>query len=172
MRSRAANLQSPIIRGLHSKSFASDPRVRESRLRDNLERLCSAGPMREPASCRAIGKSPVISFNLLLVSRRIFQIAVALVVFFGTLTPLANCFDTWDKGPAAAPANDTELHLSAWIVGAGFVLVMTKLMRYIPALRVGVKRIVCPRFIPTLSIPALDGYPEPTDSPPLVALRI
>jgi hypothetical protein len=128
--------------------------------------------MSEPASCRAIGKSPVISFNLVLVSKRTFQIAVALVVLFGTLTPLANCFDTWDKGPAATPANDTELHLTAWVMGAGFVLVMTKLMRYILGLAIGVKPIDCLPDVLTLSFPARDGCSEPTDSPPLVALRI
>ena len=105
-------------------------------------------------------------------SKRTFQIVAALVVFFGTLTPLANCFDTWDKGAAAAPANDTELHLTAWVVGAGFVLVMTKLMRHLPSLTGGVKRIDCARFIPTLTSPARDGCPEPTGSPPLAALRI
>ena len=36
------------------------------------------------------------------VSRRIFQFVAASVLFFVTLTPLANCFDTWDKGAAAA----------------------------------------------------------------------
>ena len=106
------------------------------------------------------------------VSKRIFQIVVALVVFFGALTPLANCFDTWDKGPAAAPVNDTELHLTAWVVGAGFVLVMTKLMRYISAFTGGVKRVDCLRYIPAFSSPACDKCSEPTSSPPVVALRI
>ena len=105
-------------------------------------------------------------------SKRILQIAVALVVFFGALTPLANCLDTWDKGPAAAPVNDTELHLTVWVMGAGFVLVMTKLMRYIPAFTGGVKRVDCLRHIPTFSCPACDQCSEPTSSPPAVALRI
>jgi hypothetical protein len=119
-----------------------------------------------------IGNAPALSFILLSVSKRTFQIAVALVLFFGTLTPLANCFDTWDKGPAAAPVNDTELHLTAWVVGAGFVLVTMKLMRYLPAFTSGVKHIDCFRNIPAFSFPACDGCPEPTSSPPLVALRI
>lgn len=105
-------------------------------------------------------------------SKRTFQIAVALVLFFGTLTPLANCFDTWDKGPAAAPVNDTELHLTAWVVGAGFVLVMTKWLRYIPVLTGGVKHTDSFRDIPAFSFPVCDGCPEPTSSPPLLALRI
>lgn len=105
-------------------------------------------------------------------SKRAFQIAVALVLFFGTLTPLANCFDTWDKGPAAAPANDTEIHLTAWVVGVGFVLVMTKSMRYIPAFTRGVQHTDCLRSIPAFSFAACHEYPEPTSSPPVVALRI
>lgn len=105
-------------------------------------------------------------------SKRTLQIAVALVVIFGTLTPLANCFDTWDRGTAAAPANDTELHLTAWVVGAGLVLVMTKLMRYMPAFTSGVKRIASPRHIFAFLSPICDKCPEPTSSPPLVALRI
>ena len=111
-------------------------------------------------------------FTLVRVSKRAFQIAVALVLFFGTLTPLANCFDTWDKGPAAAPANDTEIHLTAWVVGVGFVLVMTKSMRYIPAFTRGVQHADCLRSIPAFSFAACHEYPEPTSSPPAVALRI
>lgn len=117
-------------------------------------------------------QSPLFSFTLVSVSKRIFQIAVALVVLFGTLTPLANCFDTWDKGPAAAPVNDTELHLTAWIVGAGFVLVMSKLTRYTQARKREVKRIDSLRHVAAFSSPAHDSYPEPTGSPPVVALRI
>lgn len=119
-----------------------------------------------------IGKAPALSGTLLLVSKRTFKIAVFLVVFFGTLTPLANAFDTWDKGPAAAPANDTELHVAALAAGAGFVLVMTKVMRYIPAFTGGVKRVDHIRHIPIFSCPVCDECPQPTGSPPLVALRI
>jgi hypothetical protein len=118
------------------------------------------------------GHYPTRSIILISVSKRTFQIAVALVVLFGTLTPLANAFDTWDKGAAAAPANDTELHLTAWVVGAGFVLVMTKLMRYAPAFTNGMKRIECLRRVPTISSPVCTDCSEPTASPPLVALRI
>lgn len=105
-------------------------------------------------------------------SKRTFQIAIALVVFFGILTPLANCFDTWDKGATAAPANDTELHVAALAVGAGFVLVMMKIMRYIPAFAGGVERIDFFRDVPTISSPVCADRSEPTCSPPVIALRI
>ena len=94
------------------------------------------------------------------------------VLLLATLTPLANCFDTWDKGPAAAPANDTELHLTALFVGAGFVLVLPKLVRRF--------RIVagCAGWVATHSASSLGEFtlarsrPAPSASPPAIPLRI
>lgn len=73
-------------------------------------------------------------------------------------------------GAAAAPANDTELHLTAWIAGAGFCAVMTKLMRSIPAFTGGVKRIEPSRH-GRFFFPSLAGLPEPTSSPPVKVLE-
>lgn len=103
-------------------------------------------------------------------SRRVFQLVAALVLIFATLTPLINCFDTWDKGQP--PANDTELQVTALFIGAGFVLVLPKLVRrfVIPAIRVQ----LTPRlFCLGISLPC-SGWasPEQAASPPLIPLRI
>lgn len=105
-------------------------------------------------------------------AKRIFQIAVALVVLFGTLTPLANSFDTWDNGAAAAPVNDTEIHLTYFAAFAGLVLVMTDLALLVPPLSDDPHHIDSARGVPTFSSTSLSTIPEPTGSPPLVALRI
>lgn len=103
-------------------------------------------------------------------SRRVFQLVAALVLLFATLTPLINCFDTWDKGQP--PANDTELQVTAFFIGAGFVLVLPKLVRrlVIPAIRTQ----LAPRpFRLGLSLFCSDwANPEPAPSPPLIPLRI
>ena len=106
-----------------------------------------------------------------LVSRRIFQAAAVVVMLFATLTPLANCFDTWDKNPA--PANDTEMHLAAWFAGAGIVLVMTKAVRIVPVPAKNTRRMRLPRAIaPGDRIASSGDSPLPTASPPLIPLRI
>ena len=101
------------------------------------------------------------------VSRRLFQFAAGVVLIFAILTPLANCFDWWDKNPA--PANDTELHLTAWFAGVGFVLALRKLLRHLPAPGVRAMRRVCASFAFESADPA---RPEPNASPPLIPLRI
>ncbi|MFP5230967.1 MAG: hypothetical protein ACLGXA_25405 [Acidobacteriota bacterium] len=102
--------------------------------------------------------------------RRISQLAAIVVVLFATLTPLANCFDTWDKNPA--PSSDTEMHLAAWFAGAGFVLVMARLVRLVPSLLQSGRLARRAQRIAMRVQPMESGSPQPTVSPPLVPLRI
>ena len=104
------------------------------------------------------------------VSNRIFQLAAALVLLFATLTPLANCFDTWDKNPA--PANDTEMHLAAWFAGAGLVLVIAKTTRIVSVPAKTPHRIHLSRAAAPADGRVLDLLPESTASPPPIPLRI
>ncbi|HEV2278085.1 MAG TPA: hypothetical protein VGS02_07905 [Acidobacteriaceae bacterium] len=104
------------------------------------------------------------------VSNRMFQVAAALVLLFATLTPLANCFDTWDKNPA--PANDTEMHLAAWFAGAGLVLVIARTTRAMPVPAKTPHRIRLSRAAAPADGRLLDVLPESTASPPLIPLRI
>lgn len=103
-------------------------------------------------------------------TRRIFQLAVGCVLIFATLTPLANVFDTWDRGQP--PANDTELRVAAWFAGAGLVMVVASLLRYGPA----PDRVPWGSHGTTQPAPVLRSVPgelpHPTASPPLVPLRI
>lgn len=99
-----------------------------------------------------------------------FQVAAALVLLFATLTPLANCFDTWDKNPA--PANDTEMHLAAWFAGAGLVLVIARTTRAMPVPAKTPHRIRLSRAAAPADGRLLDVLPESTASPPLIPLRI
>lgn len=95
---------------------------------------------------------------------------MAVVLILSALTPLAECFDRWDKNPG--PANDTEIHLTAWFVGVGVVLTMAKLVRRLPHLTrsyAGVDRSLQP--LPVLGRGNPDR-PVPTGSPPLLPLRI
>jgi hypothetical protein len=103
-------------------------------------------------------------------SRRFFHAAASFVLIIAALTPLMECFDYWDKNPG--PASDTEIHLTAWFVGAGIVLTLAKLLKYVP------------RFVSSGkdSHPGLpnvqlawqwtDRTLTPTASPPLTPLRI
>lgn len=104
------------------------------------------------------------------VPKRIFQFAVALVLLFATLTPLANCFDTWDKNPA--PANDTEMHLAAWFAGAGLVLVIAETTRTVPVPAKTPQRVRLFRAAAPTNGRVVDVLPESTASPPLLPLRI
>lgn len=104
------------------------------------------------------------------VSRRIFQCAAALVLIFATVTPLVNCFDSWDKGQP--PADDTEIHVAVLFVVAGFAMVLPKLVRHL--LNSGI-RIERTARIPCFELGAFFPNritPEPTASPPLISLRI
>lgn len=104
------------------------------------------------------------------VARRIFQLAAGLVLMLVTLTPLAECFDHWDKN--VVPANDTELNITAWFVGMGIAVALAKLLRYVPA-PTSSKRHPGPSFqaLPARRSPTIDR-PASTASPPLVPLRI
>ncbi len=79
------------------------------------------------------------------------------------------CFDRWDKNPG--PANDTEMHLTAWFVGTGVVLTLAKLLRFAPRLTA----VAIPR-VPFISArrpsPLAGNAPQPTVSPPPLSLRI
>ena len=104
------------------------------------------------------------------VSRRVYQFAGTLILLLATLTPLMECFDRWDRNPG--PANDTEIHLTAWFVGVGVVLTLVKLLRHVPVLAVA----HAPRHT-SFQLPAsrlIDiECPTPTGSPPpLLPLRI
>ncbi len=65
-------------------------------------------------------------------SRRLFQIVVAIILSAATLTPLLETFDRWDKNPG--PDSDTEIHVTAWFVGLGVALVVARALRYVPTL--------------------------------------
>ncbi len=105
-----------------------------------------------------------------LVARRIFQLAAGVVLILVTLTPLAECFDHWDRH--VVPANDTELNISTWFVGVGIAVALAKLLRYVPALASS-KRHPGRRHASAacLRVIAIDR-PASTASPPLVSLRI
>lgn len=99
-----------------------------------------------------------------------FQLVSALVLIFATLTPLINCFDSWDKNQP--PINDTELQVTALFIGAGFVLVLPKLVRHLRVPVVRLQQSAQPSFrcVALLSCESLG--PEPSVSPPLLPLRI
>lgn len=103
-------------------------------------------------------------------ARRIFQLAAGLVLILVMLTPLAECFDHWDKN--VVPANDTELNITAWFVGVGIVVALAELSRYLPAPTASklqpVRTLQCAAVLPT----GANDRPASTASPPLVALRI
>ena len=103
-------------------------------------------------------------------ARRIFQLAAGLVLILVTLTPLAECFDRWDKN--VVPANDTELNITSWFVGMGIAVALAKLLRAVPALAAAIRRPgLSFQALPALRSPSIDR-PASTASPPLVPLRI
>ena len=80
------------------------------------------------------------------------------------------CFDRWDKSPG--PANDTEIHLTAWFVGVGIALTLAEALRYVPRLvRTGEHSHRDPLTMQVVRQWASDSL-EPTGSPPLISLRI
>jgi hypothetical protein len=87
-----------------------------------------------------------------------------------TLTPLAECFDHWDN--KSLPANDTELSTTAWFVGVGIVLTLSKLLRYIPVLALFSQHSRYFHQAPLALRPERNNPLEPTGSPPLIPLRI
>jgi hypothetical protein len=103
-------------------------------------------------------------------SRRLFQIVLAIILAAATLTPLLEAFDRWDKNPG--PDSDTEIHVTAWFVGLGVALVVARALRYVPTLakigrqvrssetRTAFVSWERPRFEPDVS------------PPPLISLRI
>jgi hypothetical protein len=103
------------------------------------------------------------------VSRRILHLVAAAVLIVATLTPLANCFDTWDKGQP--PVNDTELKVTVLFIGAGFILVLPKLVRrfLITAVCLQTAR---PSSFGVARLCAHWARPEPSASPPCIPLRI
>ena len=102
-------------------------------------------------------------------SRRLFQIVAGIVLILAALTPLMECFDHWDKSPG--PANDTEIHLTAWFVAVGIALTLAKLLRYVPAFIYSRRSDQAFCTWPGLRKEA-DDRPEPTVSPPMFSLRI
>jgi hypothetical protein len=104
------------------------------------------------------------------VSKRIFQIAAAVILTFAALTPIAECFDHWDKN--VVPANDTELRVTAWFAFAGLVLTTAKLIRHVVSVLSARKR-----SIGRVELGQGSKQPDwrrvlPTSSPPLIPLRI
>lgn len=102
--------------------------------------------------------------------RRLLQCAAFLVLIFATVTPVVNCFDTWDKGQA--PANDTELQVTALFIGAGFVLVLPKLVRRFRIAAVRLQRAAAPVVATGEIVSPYRTRPEPSASPPPVPLRV
>ncbi len=104
-------------------------------------------------------------------SRRLFQIVVAIILAAATLTPLLETFDRWDN-KNLGPDSDTEIHVTAWFVGLGVALVVARALRYVPTLakigrqvrssetRTAFVSWERPRFEPDVS------------PPPLISLRI
>jgi hypothetical protein len=104
------------------------------------------------------------------VSRRIFQLVASAVLILAALTPLMECFDRWDR--SAGPVSDSEIHLTAWIVGVGIVLTLAKLLRYVPALVRSAKEANQALPIWQALRQGEDDRVEPTGSPPVIPLRI
>ncbi len=104
------------------------------------------------------------------VARRIFQVAAGFVLVMVTLTPLAECFDHWDKN--VVPSNDTELNITASLIAVGLIGVVAKLLRYTPALPASKLQRVCCLHNASLLPTGANDRPASTASPPLVALRI
>lgn len=104
------------------------------------------------------------------VRHRAFQFVAGLVLIFATLTPLVNCFDSWDKGQP--PANDTELQVTALFLGAGFVLVLPQLVPWL--FDRTVRREQAPTMASDRAAPlaAHASRPVPSVSPPPIPLRI
>jgi hypothetical protein len=104
------------------------------------------------------------------VSRRIFQCIAGLIFIFAALTPLVNCFDTWDRNQP--PVNDTELRVTVLFVVAAFVQALPRLVRKFLILAINLRWIS--RLLPsTVALSCSDWVsPEPTASPPLIPLRI
>lgn len=123
-----------------------------------------------PLFPRAICDSAIRRNILDVLSKRVFQFAAVLVLLFATLTPLANCFDTWDKNPA--PANDTEMHVAAWFAGAGMVLVIAKTLRPVPVPTRRAAPMHSHHILARADHSVAGVLPDATDSPPLIPLRI
>jgi hypothetical protein len=104
------------------------------------------------------------------VSRRVFQCIAGLILVFATLTPLVNCFDTWDKNQP--PVNDTELRVTVLFVVAAFVQALPRLVRKFLILSINLRWISRP--LPSAVALSCSGWvrPEPAASPPLISLRI
>jgi hypothetical protein len=104
------------------------------------------------------------------VSRRTFKFVSVIVLLLAALAPLVESFDHWDKNPG--PSNDTEIHLTAWFVGVGIVLVLAELMRWAPAFVISKFRyVVMDRLWSRLWF-GVRKRVQPTESPPLIPLRI
>ncbi len=103
-------------------------------------------------------------------ARRLFRLAAGLVLILAALTPLMELADHWDHN--VAPVNDTEINVTAWFVGVGVVLALSKLVRYIPALADSKRRVHYRLEAPRALRPDESDSTEPTGSPPLTPLRI
>ena len=93
-------------------------------------------------------------------SRRLFQVVAGIVLVLAALTPLTECFDSWERTPF--PARDTEMYLTAVFVGVGLVLTLAKLLKYVPdsgSSRLGGITVGKRRPSRTNGKPA--GYPSP-----------
>lgn len=103
------------------------------------------------------------------VARCVFQLVAGLVLILATLTPLANCFDSWDK--RQPPVNDTEFQLTALYVFAGFAMVLPKFLRKFSNRAIALARML--QFSRPVALSCSDWVkPEPSASPPLIPLRI
>lgn len=87
------------------------------------------------------------------------------MLLLAALTPLMECFDHWDKHPG--PANDTEIHLTAWFIGAGVVLSLAELLRYTPSLTASKPTRRYSFKTPTTIRQPQSIRVEPTGSPPI-----
>jgi hypothetical protein len=115
-------------------------------------------------------RDPPLPNTLEAVSRRAFKFVSVIVLLLAALTPLFECFDHWDKNPG--PSNDTEIHLTAWFVGVGIVLTLAELLRRAPTFVISKLRyFLLVQLWSRLWLEARKRI-QPTESPPLVPLRI
>ncbi len=104
------------------------------------------------------------------VQRRFLQFVACVFFALVAFTPTLECFDRWDR--PTVPMTDTELRVTAWLVVAGTVAVVARLVR-LAALTVAHGEATL-HVVPAPQLVAwhAPGCEVPTASPPFIPLRI